>query len=453
MPIALVDCNNFYVSCERVFNPKLEGKPVVVLSNNDGCAVARSNEVKALGIKMGEPWFKMERFAKQHGIIALSSNYALYVDMSARVMATLAQFSPQQEVYSIDECFLGLDGFEPSGLEAYGQTIRQTVKQNIGIPVCVGIAETKTLAKLANHCAKTGLAGSDGVCDFGRLDDQQFLELFYSLPVGEVWGIGRKLTEHLKAMDILTVQDLKDASTSRIRQQLSIVVEKTVKELNGISCIELDEVGAARQQIMVSRSFGVEVTTFEDLAQSVTYFATSAAEKLRKDASVVSSVCVFARTNPFKEQEPQYHPSVVVPMSTPSDSTMVVVKAAMDGLRAIYRAGFRYKKFGVLLMGLQPKNCVQTDLFADNGDQDKSDRLMQAMDAINRKMGKGALTVAGSGTKQRWAMRRERKTPSYTTDWNELPKAGDFDSTEAEKPSEQNTHSESAPLSILCSTT
>ena len=260
LPLALVDCNNFYVSCERVFNPKLEGKPVVVLSNNDGCAVSRSNEVKALGLKMGEPWFKMEKLAKQHGIIALSSNYSLYGDLSARVMSILSDFSPKQEIYSIDECFLDLEGFEPQSLMAYGQRIRQTVKQNVGIPVCVGIADTKTLAKLANHCAKKGLAGENGVCDFGRLNEQACNALFASIPVGEVWGVGRRFTEKLLPMNIETVEDLRRADQEYIRQQFSIVLERTVQELNGIPCIELEEAGTPRQQIMVSRSFGTEVT-------------------------------------------------------------------------------------------------------------------------------------------------------------------------------------------------
>ena len=207
MPIALVDCNNFYVSCERVFNPKLEGVPVVVLSNNDGVAVSRSNEVKALGIKMAEPWFKMEKIAKQHGIIALSSNYTLYGDLSARVMSILSTFSPKQEIYSIDECFLDLNGFDPKTLMDYGQTIRQTIKRNVGIPVCVGIADTKTLAKLANHCAKKRFAGKDGVCDFGRYTDMQRGKLFTTIPVGDVWGVGRKITERLLTMGIKTVED------------------------------------------------------------------------------------------------------------------------------------------------------------------------------------------------------------------------------------------------------
>jgi DNA polymerase V len=422
MPVALVDCNNFYVSCERVFNPKLEGKPVVVLSNNDGCAVARSNEVKALGVKMGEPWFKLEKLAKQHGIIALSSNYALYGDMSARVMSILSSFSPQQEVYSIDECFLGLDGFPPESLMKYGQTIRRTVRQNVGIPVCVGIAETKTLAKLANHCAKKGLAGQDGVCDFGRLSDAELSKLFASLPVGDIWGIGRKISERLLGMGIETVEQLRIANPNKIRQQFSVVVERTVKELNGIPCIELEDVSTPRQQIMVSRSFGQEVSNFDDLSESIAYFATSAAEKLRKDSSVAASICVFIQTNPFKES-PQYQRSVIVPMSQATDDTVKLVNAAIRGLGEIYRMGFGYKKSGVLLMELQPNGTIQSALFDDPTEQAKSAKLMQVMDSINRRMGKGSLTIAASGTRPRWAMRRDRKSPNYTTEWSELPVA------------------------------
>lgn len=422
MPIALVDCNNFYVSCERMFNPKLEGKPVVVLSNNDGCAVARSNEVKALGVKMGEPWFKLEKLAKQHGIIALSSNYTLYGDLSARVMSILATFSPKQEVYSIDECFLDLDGFAPETLAEYGQTIRKTIWRNVGIPVCVGIAKTKTLAKLANHCAKKGLAGRDGVCDFGRLTDIELSRLFATIPVGDIWGIGRKITERLLAMGIQRVEDLRIANPNKIRQQFSVVVERTVKELNGIPCIELEDIGTPRQQIMVSRSFGQEVSNFDDLAESVAHFATSAAEKLRKDGSVAASICVLIQTNPFKES-PQYQRSIVVPMSQPTDDTLKLVDAATRGLREIYRVGFGYKKSGVLLMALQPKGTIQAALFDDPVEQAKSAKLMQVMDSINRRMGKGSLTIAASGSRQRWAMRRDRKSPNYTTEWGELPVA------------------------------
>lgn len=423
MPVALVDCNNFYVSCERVFNPALEGKPVVVLSNNDGCAVSRSAEVKALGIKMAEPWFKMKEIAERHGIIAYSSNYTLYGDMSARVMSILSTFSPKQEVYSIDECFLDLDGFDPQSLLRYGQKIRQTVKQHVGIPVCVGIADTKTLAKLANHCAKKGFAGKDGVCDFGLLTDSDRSSLFTRIPVGDVWGIGRRITEKLECMGIRTVEGLRCADSEMIRQQFSVVVERTVKELNGIPCIELDEAGTPRQQIMVSRSFGSTVTYLADLTESVVYFTTLAAEKLRQDGSVASSICVHVRTNPFNETDPQYQSSKVVPLSQPTDDTTKLVNAAIKGLHEIYRSGYRYKKSGVLLMALQPKGTIQATLFDDPVEQAKSDSKMRVMDIINRKMGKGTLTIAASGITKRWAMRRESKSPSFTTDWDELPEA------------------------------
>jgi DNA polymerase V len=424
MPLALVDCNNFYVSCERVFNPKLEGVPVVVLSNNDGCVVSRSNEVKALGLKMAEPWFKIEKLAKQHGIIAFSSNYALYGDLSARVMSILSTFSPRQEIYSIDECFLDLDGFDPQSLIAYGQTIRQTIKRNVGIPVCVGIADTKTLAKLANHCAKKKLAGADSVCDFGRVDEAQRSELFSGITAGEVWGVGPRITQKLMTMGIKTVEDLRTANVEKIRSQFSVVLARTVSELNGISCIELEEAGTPRQQIMVSRSFGSPVMDLDDLAESVAYFATSAAEKLRQDGSVAASVCVYVRTNPFKEDDPQYQQSMVVPLSQPTDDTMKLVSAALLGLKAIYRSGFHYKKSGVLLMGLQAKETIQATLFDDPAELAKSASMMRTMDAINQRMGPGSLTIAASGIQHRWAMRRDRKSPNYTTDWNELPMVG-----------------------------
>ncbi len=423
MPIALVDCNNFYVSCERAFNPRLEGIPVVVLSNNDGCAVARSAEVKALGIKMAQPWFQMKELAKQHGIVALSSNYALYGDLSARVMSILATFSPKQEIYSIDECFLDLEGFDLNTLMDYGHTIRRTIKQYVGIPVCVGIAETKTLAKLANHCAKKSFAGADGVCDFGRLSDAEISQLFSCIAVGEVWGVGRRHTEALHKIGITTIEDLRTADPEYIRQQFSIVLERTVKELNGISCIELEDAGMPRQQIMVSRSFGMKVSNLAELSESVSYYATTAAEKLRHDESVASSVCVFILTDRFKLADPQYEKSIVVPLHQPSDNTTKIISAALAGLKQIYRTGFSYKKTGVLLMGLHPKSSVQRTLFDDPMAQTKSDKMMNVMDAINLKMGKGSLTTAASGAQQCWAMRRENKSPNYTTAWDELPVA------------------------------
>ena len=306
---------------------------------------------------------------------------------------------------------------------AYGQTIRQAVKRNVGIPVCVGIADTKTLAKLANHCAKKGLAGHEGVCDFGRLNEAERSVLFAGIPAGEVWGVGRRITAGLSGMGIESVEDLRRANTEFIRQQFSIVLERTVQELNGIPCIELEEAGTPRQQIMVSRSFGATVTEFGDLAESVSSFTTKAAEKLRQDGSVATSVCVYLRTNPFKEDDPQYQRSLIVPLSQPTDDTIRLVHAALTGLKSIYRSGYRYKKSGVLLMGLQAGGMVQATLFDDPEAQSRSDSRMRVMDAINRKMGPGSVTIAASGISQRWAMRRERKSPNYTADWNELPVA------------------------------
>ncbi len=425
MPFALIDCNNFYVSCERVFQPKLVNTPIVVLSNNDGCIVSRSSEVKALGVRMGEPWFKLDRFAKQHGIVAFSSNYTLYGDLSARVMSVLSSFAPRQEIYSIDECFLDLDGYAPPLLSTYGQRMRQTIMRDVGIPVCVGIADTKTLAKLANHCAKKGFAGKEGVCNFGQLSVAQLSTLFSSIPVSEIWGVGRRITEKLLTMNIKTVEDLRLSNPDRVRRQFSVVMERTVQELNGLSCLALEEIVKPRQQIIVSRSFGSMITGYDELSESVAYFTTRAAEKLRKDGSVASRVGVFIYTSPFKEKMPQYDGSITVPLDNPSDDTMVLIGAALVGLNNIYLEGFHYKKSGVMLLGLQGKGMVQATLFDDEDKIEKSRNLMSTMDAINKKMGKGSITLAASGKRQGWAMRRNRHSQNFTTDWNELMVAGE----------------------------
>lgn len=420
MPFALIDCNNFYVSCERLFQPKLANTPIVVLSNNDGCVVSRSAEVKALGVRMGEPWFKMEKFAKQHGIVAFSSNYTLYGDLSARVMSILSTFAPRQEIYSIDECFLDLDGYDLQSLLAYGQKMRKTIMRNVGIPVCVGIAATKTLAKLANHCAKKSFAGADGVCDFGLLDKGQLSALFASMPASDIWGVGRRITEKLLTMKIKTVEDLRRANPNTVRRQFSVVMERTIQELNGVSCLALEEIGKARQQIIVSRSFGSMVTGLDDLSESVAFFTTRAAEKLRKDGSVAASIGVFIYTNPFKEEMPQYEGSITVQLTNPSDDTMVLIGAALEGLSKIYRSGYHYKKSGVMLLGLRGKGTAQASLFDDTEKKEKSATMMSTMDAINKKMGKGSISVAASGIQQRWAMRSGSHSQNFTTDWNEL---------------------------------
>ncbi|MFA6310001.1 MAG: Y-family DNA polymerase [Sterolibacterium sp.] len=418
MPLALVDGNNFYVSCERVFNPKLEGKPVVVLSNNDGCAVARSAEVKALGVKMGEPWFKMRDLAKQHGILALSSNYALYADMSNRMMTVLSQFSPDQEVYSIDECFLGLDGFQHLDLVEYGQAMRQRVRQWVGIPVCVGIAETKTLAKLANHCAKKSHAGKDGVCDLTRLTETELSQLFSKIGIREIWGVGPRLTEQLVGRGIATVADLRKSDAKTLRREFSVVLERTIAELNGIPCMDLEEVVPNKQQIMSSRSFGQYVYDLAPLQEAVASYIAIAAEKLRSQGSVAGMVQVYVRTNPHKADAPQYQRGLTVPLTEASDDTLLLTRAALWGLKKLYRPGYAYQKAGVALLNLSAAGAPQMDLFSTAKD---NTRVMAVMDRINGMWGRGTLHSAAEGVNRDWRMKREKVSPGYTTRWDQLP--------------------------------
>ncbi len=418
--IALIDVNNFYVSCERVFNPKLVGKPVVVLSNNDGCVVARSNEVKALGVGMGAPWFKFKDLAKQHGIIAMSSNYALYADMSNRVMSILREFSPDQEVYSIDESFLDITEFKRRDLIAYGQQMRNRILQWTGLPVCVGIGSTKTLAKLANHCAKKQ-SQFNGVCNLNQLSPQEVNQLLSKIDVGEVWGIGRKLAPKLNAIGINSVLDLKQANTERLRQQFSVVMQKTIRELNGTVCIEMEEIAPPKKQILNSRSFGIPVRDFASLSESVTLYMSHAAEKLRKQHSYAGSVFVHIRTSPFKPEEPYYSNGMAVSLPSPTDDTRQLVNVALWCLRKLYKSNFNYQKAGVMLSDLVPAEGCQTDLFASGETPLKSSKLMTVMDGINKKMGKASIKLASEGCKRPWKMKQENKSPSYTTCWNELP--------------------------------
>lgn len=439
--IALIDVNNFYVSCERVFNPGLVDKPVVVLSNNDGCAVARSNEVKALGIPMGAPWFKCKDLAKQHGIVALSSNYALYADMSNRVMQILRGFSPDQEVYSIDECFLDLSGFVTRDLLAYGQDIKHRILQWTGLPVCVGMGATKTLAKLANHVAKKRPEWQ-GVCNFNLLSDTALTQLLASIDVGEVWGVGRKLAPKLKQLGMHTVQDLKAADAETLRRRFSVVMEKTIRELNGTVCIDLEHAPPPKQQILSSRSFGIPVMDQASLAESITLYMTRAAEKLRRQQSYAGALHVYIRTSPFRPDDPQYSNSMTVPLPSPTDDTRKLVTIALWVLKRLYRPGYRYAKAGVMLTELVPKAGCQMDLFgsaskdtptqaasgnavsgnaqAANSRQDKTQLLMTTLDRINQKIGKDTLKLASEGTRRPWKMKQDNKSPGYTTCWEEL---------------------------------
>lgn len=417
--IALIDVNNFYVSCERVFNPKLVGKPVVVLSNNDGCAVARSNEVKALGVAMGAPWFKLKDLAKQHGIIGLSSNYALYADMSNRVMSILREYSPDQEVYSIDESFLDLTGFQSRDLVQYGQHMRKRILKWTGLPVCVGIGSTKTLSKLANHCAKKRPV-FNSVCNFNSMLPAELDDLLSQVEVGEVWGVGRKLAPKLQALGLNTVLDLKRANPERLRQQFSVVMEKTTRELNGTVCIELEEISPAKKQIISSRSFSYAVRDYNSLSESITLYMSRAAEKLRRQHSFAGSVHVYIRTSPFKPDDPFYSNAMTVPMPSPTDDTRRLVNVALWALKQIYKPNYNYAKAGVMLSEIGSIEGVQTDLFSTQPSP-KSSALMAAMDCINRKMGKESIKLASEGFKRPWKMKQGSKSNSYTTRWSEIP--------------------------------
>lgn len=419
---ALVDCNNFYVSCERVFNPGLEGKPVIVLSNNDGCAVARSNEARALGVPMGAPWFKLKELARQHGIVALSSNYALYGDMSNRVMQILRGFSPRVEVYSIDESFLQLDGLTGiwTSYATLGQAIRQRVGQWTGLPVCVGIAPSKTLAKLANHLAKKK-PEFNGVCDLTALPAAEVQRYFSALEVGEAWGVGRRIADRLAGMGIETVQALREADPKLLRQHFGVVLERTGNELRGLSCLSLEEVAPARKQMVSSRSFGVMVTTHNELQEAVSTYTARAAEKMRREGSICTGVHVFVQTSRFRQQDAQYSNGMTIPLTQATNDTRRLTAAALFGLKRIYRSGYEYKKAGVMLLELMPETMRQTSLLREP--DSRSEKVMQVLDGLNKEYGRNTLYLASSGIRQRWSALSENRTPRYTTRWEELPVA------------------------------
>ena len=420
MPVfALVDCNNFYASCEKLFRPDLKDTPVVVLSNNDGCVVARSREAKSLGIKMGVPVFQIKSEMQRHGILAFSSNYALYADLSSRVMRTLEEMAPRVEVYSIDEAFLDLTGIESAlSLVEFGQQVRERIGHWIGITVCVGIAPTKTLAKLANHAAKKYPA-TQGVVDLTNPDRQR--RLLALVPVDDVWGVGRRLSKRLNALGITTALDLANASPRAIRDQFSVVLERTVRELNGESCIELEEIPPTKKQIVCSRSFGVKVTQFELLREAVCEYATRATEKLRKEQQQAKVMTELIRTSPFKDNEPQYSNSASGELLTPSCDTRDFIELANHLLKRIWKDGFRYTKAGVMLSDFYDPGMFQPGLFDDVSTRSNSQQLMSVLDTINQS-GAGKVFFAGQGTKKDWSMKREHLSPAYTTRWDQLPR-------------------------------
>lgn len=419
---ALVDVNNFYVSCERLFQPKLEHVPMVVLSNNDGCAVARSAEVKELGVKMGTPWFKMKDLAQERGIQALSSNYTLYGDMSHRVVSVLRDFSTDLEVYSIDESFLSIQDVEHlyGGADAMGRAIKARVKQWLGLPVCIGIGPTKTLAKFANHLAKKH-GDWDGVCDVASMSRTNLYQWMSEIDVSEVWGIGRNIAKKLHSLGIHTVLDLTQASPQYIRLQFGVVMERVCYELRGVSCLKLQEIDPPRQQIIASRSFGRPVTTLEELAESVATHVARAAEKLREQESVAGCLQIYIQTNRHQFNEPQYEQSISLPLSQATDNTLLLTDAAILGLKKIYKKGYRYKKAGVTLTFISDKPTQQRSLFEDLEARGKSANLMSTLDQLNQRFGMGTVRAAATGTQQRWRMRSENRSKRYTTTWSELP--------------------------------
>lgn len=414
-PIALIDCNNFYASCERVFQPHLRTRPVVVLSNNDGCVIARSNEAKALGVEMGAPWHLNAENYRKLGVEVRSSNYTLYGDMSARVMKTLSHFSPSQEIYSIDECFLGLEGFEDR-LESHAREMRRTVRQWTGIPVSIGIAPSKTLAKIANRGAKKNPA-SGGVGVMMDLASQE--AALARIELTDIWGVARRLSQRLVAMKIKTPLQLRDADTRAIRQEFGVVVERIVKELRGEACIELDDVPATKKSLVASRSFGRPVTTLLEMQEAVASHMSRAAEKMRRQRLATANIVVFIETNRFRPQDPQYSSSQTVNLPIATSDTGRLVAAAMKGLSAIWKPRFSYKKGGVMLLDLTPAANVQGSLF-EAPDDPASKARMAALDAINRKFGKGTLVYGTVGVKREWDMRRGYMSQAYSTKWDEL---------------------------------
>ena len=427
---ALVDGNNFYVSCERIFRPSLNGRPVVVLSNNDGCAIARSNEAKALGIKMGAPWFQIRHLEDSHSLVALSANFVLYGDISDRMMSLAAGLGHRQEVYSIDESFVDLSGIR-GDLTERSRRVRQRILQWIGIPCGIGIGPTKTLAKLANHIAKTAERKPGSypnchaqVCNLGAVIPPELDKLMAATEVGEVWGVGRKIAAQLQAAGVKTVLDLKCLDPAMVKLRWSVVLERTVRELQGTACMGFDDEPPSKQEIACTRSFGHSVLELREMQEAVTEFASRAAEKLRRQSSHAGQVLVFIRTSPFRVQDKQYSRSVVAPLRRPTDDTAAISQAALAGLQAIYQAGFRYAKAGVMLLDLRPASVMQHELDPEDEQQaGNRGRLMQALDGVNRRYGRGALLLASAGTqgdRRNWSMKQERRTPGYTTQWGEL---------------------------------
>lgn len=417
---ALCDVNSFYASCETVFRPDLKGRPVVVLSNNDGCVIARSPEAKPF-VKMGEPYFKQKDMFRRHGIIAFSSNYELYADMSNRVMTTLEELSPRCEIYSIDEAFCDLTGVRNCrDLTDFGREIRETVLRRTHLTIGVGIAQTKTLAKLANHAAKQWQRQTGGVVDLSNMERQR--KLMALLPVDEVWGVGRRISKKLEAMGIKTLLQLADTDIRFIRKHFNVVLERTVRELRGEPCLGLEEFAPVKQEIVCSRSFGGRITEYHEIRQAICSYASRAAEKLRGEHQYCRFISAFVKTSPFALNEPYYGNSASVKLLTPTQDSRDIIAAATKCLDAIWKDGHRYQKAGVMLGDFYSQGVAQLNLFDENAPRAGSDKLMEVLDHLNAKDGKGTLYFAGQGIQTTWQMKRDMLSPRYTTRFSDLLK-------------------------------
>jgi len=416
MIVALVDCNNFYVSCERVFQPKLWGKPVVVLSNNDGCVVARSPEVKALGVAMGVPFFKIAPLVREHDIQVFSSNYALYGDLSNRVMTTLEQFSPEVEIYSIDEAFINLSNFAQMNLSEYATSIKETVRQWTGIPVSIGIGPSKVLAKVATEVAKKTKLGV-----YHLESAEQADEILSKMPVRDIWGIGSRLNKWLNTQGILTALQFKQANEGLIQKKMGVVGQRLLLELKGYSCLPIEVMPNPKQETCVSRSFAKPVTNLGELKEAITLYLSRAAEKIRNQKQRANILIVFIRSSIYSEQPVSR--SLAITLPTASNYTPELLAHALGSLETIYLPNYEYKKAGVILSGLQPESIRQCNLFETERDWQSQEKLIAVVDQINRKYGAETLTFGIVGKKQSWRMISENRSWRFTTKWDELPLA------------------------------
>ncbi len=412
--IALVDCNSFYVSCERLFNPKIRRKPVVVLSNNDGCIISRSNEAKALGIKMGEPYFKAKDIIIKNKVEVFSSNYSLYGDLSRRVMRTLKRFNAEIEIYSIDEAFLDLSNFPDQDVEEVGKEIRNTVLQWTGIPTSIGIAKTKTLSKIANHIAKKKQSGVTSLIGIENLDP-----VLEKVEINDVWGVGKQLTKFYNKNGIYNAKQLKNKSNSWIKKSSNVLSSRTAMELKGIPCINLETTTTKRKSCVVSRSFGKRVEKFQELKEAVANYCLNASEKIRSESLVAKAITVFVRTSPFQKNFGYYSNTKTIDFPIATNNSIEVVKTAITILESIFKNGYQYQKAGVMLTGLSNAND-KTNLFSSEKDE-KINSLMRSIDNTNIRYGRSALSIASAGVQKRWNIKREHSSKIDTADFYSLP--------------------------------